>query len=42
VVFADDLDDNVRGADAAGLSAVLFDITDPAGSVARVRAALVS
>lgn len=42
VVFTDDLDDNVRGADAAGLSAVLFDITDPAGSVARVRAALVS
>jgi putative hydrolase of the HAD superfamily len=40
VVFTDDLDDNIRGAEAAGLSAVLFDITDPAGSVARVRAAL--
>lgn len=41
VVFADDLEDNVRGAEAAGLSAVLFDIADPPGSVARVRAALV-
>jgi putative hydrolase of the HAD superfamily len=40
VVFTDDLDDNVRGAEAAGLSAVYFDITDPAGSVDRVRAAL--
>jgi putative hydrolase of the HAD superfamily len=40
VVFADDLEDNIRGAEAAGLSAVLFDIADPAGSAARVRAAL--
>jgi putative hydrolase of the HAD superfamily len=39
-VFTDDLDDNIRGAEAAGLSAVLFNIADPAGSVARVRAAL--
>jgi hypothetical protein len=41
VVFTDDLEDNIRGAEAAGLSAVLFDIADPPGSVARVRAALV-
>jgi putative hydrolase of the HAD superfamily len=40
VVFTDDLEDNVRGAEAAGLAAVLFDITDPPGSVMRVRAAL--
>jgi len=40
VVFTDDLEDNIRGAEAAGLSAVYFEITDPAGSVARVRAAL--
>ena len=40
VVFADDLEDNVRGAEAAGLSAVHFDIADPPGSIARVRAAL--
>jgi putative hydrolase of the HAD superfamily len=40
VVFADDLEDNVRGAEDAGLSAVFFDITDPPGSAARVRAAL--
>jgi putative hydrolase of the HAD superfamily len=40
VVFADDLEENVRGAEAAGLSAVLFDIADPAGSTGRVRAAL--
>jgi putative hydrolase of the HAD superfamily len=42
VVFADDLEDNIQGAEAAGLSAVLFDIADPPGSVARVRAALTS
>jgi len=35
VVFTDDLEDNIRGAEAAGLSAVLFDIADPAGSVAK-------
>jgi putative hydrolase of the HAD superfamily len=40
VVFTDDLDDNIRGAEAAGLYAVPFDIADPARSVARVRAAL--
>ncbi len=40
VVFTDDLEDNIRGAGAAGLTAVFFDITDPAGSIARVRAAL--
>jgi putative hydrolase of the HAD superfamily len=40
VVFVDDLEDNVRGAEAAGLSAVFFDIADPPGSMARVRAAL--
>ena len=40
VVFADDLADNVRGAEAAGLSAVYFEITDPPGSVTRVRTAL--
>jgi putative hydrolase of the HAD superfamily len=40
VVFTDDLPENVAGAEAAGLPAVLFDITDPAGSVKRVRDAL--
>lgn len=40
VVFTDDLDDNIRGAESAGLSGILFDIADPSGSVARVRAAL--
>ena len=40
VVFTDDLEDNIRGAETAGLTAVLFEITDPPGSVARVRAAL--
>lgn len=40
VVFADDLEDNVRGAEAAGLTAVLFDIADPAASTAEVHAAL--
>jgi len=37
VLFVDDLAENVTGAEAAGLPAVLFDITDPAGSTARVR-----
>jgi putative hydrolase of the HAD superfamily len=37
VVFADDLEGNVRGAEAAGLPAVHFDITDPAASIARLR-----
>lgn len=40
VVFTDDLPDNVSGAGAAGLPAVLFDIADPAGSTKRVRDAL--
>lgn len=40
VVFTDDLEENVRGAEAAGLTAVFFEITDPTGSIARVRAAL--
>ncbi|HEV3363415.1 MAG TPA: HAD-IA family hydrolase [Acidimicrobiia bacterium] len=40
VVFTDDLEDNTRGAEAAGLSAVRFDIADPRGSIARIRAAL--
>jgi putative hydrolase of the HAD superfamily len=37
VLFVDDLPENVFGASAAGLPAVLFDITDPAGSTAVVR-----
>ena len=37
VLFVDDLPENVIGASAAGLPAVLFDITDPAGSTAVVR-----
>jgi putative hydrolase of the HAD superfamily len=40
VIFADDLEDNIRGAEAAGLTAVLFNIADPPGSVDRVRAVL--
>jgi putative hydrolase of the HAD superfamily len=40
VVFADDLEDNVRGAEAAGLTAVFFDIADPPGSIDRVRTAV--
>ena len=40
VLFVDDLPENVEGAEAAGLPAVLFDITDPAGSTALVRKAL--
>ena len=38
-VFVDDQDRNVRGAQAVGLRTVAFDVTDPAGSYARVRAA---
>jgi putative hydrolase of the HAD superfamily len=37
VLFVDDLAENVIGASSAGLPAVLFDITDPAGSTAVVR-----
>jgi putative hydrolase of the HAD superfamily len=42
VVFADDLADNVRGAEAAGLTAVLFDITAPARSTSELRALVTS
>lgn len=38
-VFVDDQDRNIRGAQAVGLRTVAFDVTDPAGSYARVRAA---
>ena len=37
IVFVDDDPANVAGADAAGMAGVHFDITDPTGSVARVR-----
>jgi putative hydrolase of the HAD superfamily len=37
VLFVDDLPENVTGAEAAGLPAVLFDLADPAGSTAQVR-----
>jgi putative hydrolase of the HAD superfamily len=37
VVFVDDQPANVAGAEAQGLIAVWFDVTDPAGSVSRVR-----
>lgn len=40
IVFTDDLVDNVEGALAAGLVAIHFDVTDPLGSLSRVRAAL--
>ncbi|MGH9041093.1 MAG: HAD-IA family hydrolase [Acidimicrobiia bacterium] len=40
VLFVDDLPENVSGAEAAGLPAVLFDIADPAASTARVRKSL--
>ncbi len=40
IVFVDDHHDNVAGAVAAGLVAIWFDITDPAASLARARAAL--
>ena len=40
IVFVDDHHDNVAGGAVAGLAAVWFDITDPIGSLARVRAAL--
>ena len=40
VVFVDDQPANVAGARAVGLPTVLFDVTDPSGSTARVRAAL--
>jgi putative hydrolase of the HAD superfamily len=40
IVFVDDHLDNVEGGAAAGLVAVWFDVTDPLGSLVRVRAAL--
>ncbi len=40
IVFVDDHLDNVAGGAAAGLAAVWFDVTDPPGSLVRVRAAL--
>lgn len=40
VVFVDDQPANVEGARASGLIGVWFDVTDPAGSVARAREAL--
>lgn len=40
VVFVDDQPHNIDGARRMGVRAVHFDVTDPAGSVDRVRAAL--
>lgn len=40
VVFVDDQPSNVAGARAAGLESLHFDVTDPAGSVGRIREAL--
>ena len=40
IVFVDDHIDNVEGGTAAGLAGVWFDVTDPAGSIDRARAAL--
>jgi putative hydrolase of the HAD superfamily len=40
IVFVDDHHDNVAGGLKAGLVAVWFDVTDPAGSIERTRAAL--
>lgn len=42
IVFTDDHHDNIAGAERAGMVAVWFDITDPHGSLDRVRAALES
>ncbi len=39
-VFVDDQPANVAGASDVGMYSVLFDVTDPAGSYARVRVAL--
>jgi putative hydrolase of the HAD superfamily len=39
-LFVDDEIDNVRGAQAAGLEAILFDITDPTASWHEIREAL--
>lgn len=40
IVFVDDHVDNVRSGADAGLVSLWFDVTDPAGSIDRVRAAL--
>lgn len=40
VVFVDDQPVNVEGARAVGIEAVWFDVTDPAGSIRRVREVL--
>jgi FMN phosphatase YigB (HAD superfamily) len=40
VVFVDDQQINLRGAEAVGLSTVFFDPTDPRSSFERIEAAL--
>ena len=40
VVFVDDQQANLRGAEAVGMSTVYFDPTDPAGSIEQIEAAL--
>ncbi len=40
VVFVDDQQSNLRGAEAVGMSTVYFDPTDPTGSIAQIEAAL--
>lgn len=40
ILFVDDQPQNVAGAEAFGLRAIWFDVTDPAGSVTRIRSAL--
>jgi putative hydrolase of the HAD superfamily len=39
-LFVDDQPGNVAGAEAVGMAAVWFDVTDPIGSYAEVRSAL--
>lgn len=39
-LFIDDMPVNVAGAEAVGMMGFLFSVTDPAGSVARLRALL--
>lgn len=41
VVFVDDQQGNLRGAEAVGITTVYFDPTDPTGSFERIEAALV-
>lgn len=40
IVFVDDQPGNIAGAEASGIPSIWFDVTDPAGSVERVRTAL--